>query len=73
MVDDIEGLSRVALQWGTNLHVDCCTGGFVLPFLDQPGFDFRVPGVTSITCDPHQFGQSPKGISVLLYRTSQLR
>ncbi len=73
-MDDIESLSELALQWKTNLHVDCCVGGFVLPFLEnKPKFDFRLPGVSSISCDPHKYGQSPKGISVLLYRTNELR
>ena len=30
-------------------------------------FDFRVPGVTSISADTHKFGYAPKGSSVILY------
>jgi sphinganine-1-phosphate aldolase len=41
------------------MHVDCCLGGFVLPFLNDAGydrvpFDFRVEGVTSISVDTHK-------------------
>jgi sphinganine-1-phosphate aldolase len=36
-------------------------------------FDFRSPGVTSISVDTHKYGFAPKGNSVILYRTSQLR
>ena len=31
-------------------------------------WDFRVPGVTSISADLHKFGYAPKGASVLLQR-----
>ena len=30
-------------------------------------FDFRVPGVTSISADTHKYGFAPKGSSVVLY------
>ncbi|GFO28068.1 sphingosine-1-phosphate lyase 1, partial [Plakobranchus ocellatus] len=38
----------------------------------QP-FDFRVPGVTSISADTHKYGFAPKGSSVIMYRTKALR
>jgi glutamate/tyrosine decarboxylase-like PLP-dependent enzyme len=38
-----------------------------------PPFDFRLPGVTSISCDTHKFGFAAKGTSVVLYRTAALR
>jgi sphinganine-1-phosphate aldolase len=41
------------------VHVDACLGGFLLPHMEQLGyqisqFDFRLPGVTSISCDMHK-------------------
>ncbi|TPX00848.1 aspartate aminotransferase family protein, partial [Schumannella luteola] len=33
-----------------------------------PAWDFRVPGVTSISADLHKYGYAPKGVSVLLQR-----
>ena len=47
-------------------------GGFLIPFMDDAGyplkpFDFRVPGVTSISADTHKYGFAPKGSSVILY------
>jgi glutamate/tyrosine decarboxylase-like PLP-dependent enzyme len=53
-------------------------GGFVLPFAERlgrrvPPWDFRVDGVTSISADVHKLGYAPKGASVVLYRTKQLR
>ena len=61
------------------LHVDCCLGGFVLPFAREIGydlggnFDFGVKGVTSMSCDTHKYGYAHKGTSVVLYRSKALR
>lgn len=78
IVDDIPALSRLALKHRLPLHVDCCLGSFVIAFLAKagfpaPDFDFRVPGVTSISVDTHKYGFAPKGNSVVLYRTAALR
>jgi len=78
IVDDIPALSRLALKNKLPLHVDCCLGSFVIPFLARagfpaPDFDFRVPGVTSISVDTHKYGFAPKGNSVVLYRSAALR
>ncbi|PMD46075.1 PLP-dependent transferase [Hyaloscypha variabilis F] len=78
VVDNITELSRIALRNRVGLHVDCCLGSFLLPFLSQAGFetepfDFRLPGVVSISCDTHKYGFAPKGSSVVLYRSSKLR
>lgn len=77
-IDPITALSDIALRKGINLHVDCCLGGFLLPFMTDAGFpisdfDFRVKGVTSISCDPHKYGCTPKGVSVIMYRSIELR
>ena len=58
--------------------MDACLGGFLLPFAETVGFsqgirDFRLPGVTSISCDVHKYGYSPKGVSVLMWRNEDLR
>jgi len=78
IVDDISALSKLALRHKLPLHVDCCLGSFVIPYLAKAGFpapefDFRVPGVTSISVDTHKYGFAPKGNSVVLYRTPELR
>jgi sphinganine-1-phosphate aldolase len=77
-VDPIAELSEIALERGVGLHVDGCLGGFILPFgqelgYDIPVFDFRVPGVTSISADTHKYGYAFKGSSVLLFRDKALR
>jgi sphinganine-1-phosphate aldolase len=78
MIDDIEALSKLAVQNDVGLHVDCCLGGFVLPFArelrsDIPVFDFSLPGVTSMSCDTHKYGYGSKGTSVVLYKNSEIR
>ncbi|KAL2040932.1 hypothetical protein N7G274_006390 [Stereocaulon virgatum] len=80
IIDDIPSLSRLALRKKRSLplHVDCCLGSFLVPFLAQAGFptvpfDFNVKGVTSISCDTHKYGFAPKGNSTCLYRTQALR
>jgi sphinganine-1-phosphate aldolase len=77
-VDDIPALSDLALRRGIGLHVDGCLGGFILPYglelgYDIPLFDFRVPGVTSISADTHKYGYGLKGTSVLAFRDKALR
>jgi glutamate/tyrosine decarboxylase-like PLP-dependent enzyme len=77
-IDDIAGLGQLALARGVGLHVDGCLGGFILPFGEQlgfpiPQFDFRVPGVTTISADTHKYGYGLKGTSLLLFRDRALR
>lgn len=74
IIDPIEEMSTIALESGVGLHVDCCLGSFLIPFLKGIlPFDFRVPGVTSISCDPHKYGQTGKGISVLMWKRKELQ
>jgi sphinganine-1-phosphate aldolase len=78
VIDPIPEMGAIALEQGLGLHVDACLGGFLLPFLRDlgekvPEFDFRVPGVTSISADLHKNGYSPKGASAVLYRHRELR
>ncbi len=78
VIDPIPELAEAAAQRGVLMHVDACVGGFFLPFLEQsgasvPAFDFRVPGVTSMSLDLHKHGYCPKGASVILYAQPALR
>jgi sphinganine-1-phosphate aldolase len=77
-MDDIVGLGALAKRYQVGLHVDCCLGSFIVPFLEKAGFssapfDFRVEGVTAISCDTHKYGFAPKGSSVIMYRDAELR
>jgi glutamate/tyrosine decarboxylase-like PLP-dependent enzyme len=77
-IDPVEQLSELALERGVGLHVDGCLGGLILPFgrelgYDIPPFDYRLPGVTSISADTHKYGYAFKGSSVLSFRSKALR
>jgi len=78
LIDPLEALSEIALQHETGFHVDGCLGGFLLPWIERlgypvPPFDFRLPGVTSMSADTHKYGFALKGTSVVLYRNNTLR
>ena len=78
IVDPIKELSELASENGIGFHTDACLGGFVLPWAERlgydiPPFDFRLPGVTSMSADTHKYGYAAKGTSVVLYRGSELR
>jgi sphinganine-1-phosphate aldolase len=78
IIDPVAELAAVAGERGVGVHVDACLGGFLLPWAERlgypvPPFDFRVPGVTSISADTHKYGYAAKGTSVVLYRDRELR
>ncbi|KAF2636476.1 PLP-dependent transferase [Massarina eburnea CBS 473.64] len=78
IIDDISGLARLAHKKKLPLHVDCCLGSFIIPMLSKAGFDsdpfdFKLKGVTSISCDTHKYGFAPKGNSTVLYRSDEYR
>jgi glutamate/tyrosine decarboxylase-like PLP-dependent enzyme len=77
-IDPVATLSDLALAEGVGLHVDGCLGGFILPWGERlgyeiPTFDFRLPGVTSISADTHKYAYGLKGTSVLAFRDRELR
>ena len=78
VVDPIAKLAKLAQERKILCHVDACVGGMMLPFVRKlgypvPDWDFRVPGVTSISVDLHKYGYAAKGASVILYRDKALR
>jgi glutamate/tyrosine decarboxylase-like PLP-dependent enzyme len=73
MIDPIESIGELARRRKIPFHVDACVGGFLLPWLEAegvglPAWDFRVPGVTSMSADVHKYGLAAKGASVICYR-----
>ena len=77
IIDPIEEIAKLGRKHGIGVHVDCCLGGFLVPFMKKAGygiepFDFQVPGVTSISADTHKYGYAPKGTSVIMYSTKEL-
>jgi len=86
VIDPVADIAALAQRRGILCHVDACMGGYLLPFLrelgrldgdgdgddDDVAFDFRVPGVTSMSADVHKYGYASKGVSVILYRDHAL-
>jgi glutamate/tyrosine decarboxylase-like PLP-dependent enzyme len=78
VMDPIADLAALAASRGVLCHVDACFGGFFLPWVEKlghevPAWDFRVPGVTSISADLHKYAYAAKGASTIIYRTKALR
>jgi len=76
IIDPIKELGELAVKRKIPLHVDACVGGYLLPFLEENGvalplWDFRVPGVSSVSADIHKYGYAAKGASCILYRSGE--
>ncbi|MBI4516356.1 MAG: aspartate aminotransferase family protein [Deltaproteobacteria bacterium] len=74
VIDPIAELARLAAEHNISFHTDACVGGFLLPFIERLGYpvppwDFRVPGVTTISADVHKYGYCTKGASVIAHRS----
>jgi len=77
MVDPIPEMAALAAERDVNFHVDACVGGWFLPFAEDEGevfptFDFRTPGVTTISADLHKFGYAAKGASIVMSRDPEV-
>lgn len=78
VIDPIAAMAGIARENDILFHTDACVGGFMLPFFKTlgqvvPDFDFSVPGVTSISMDLHKYAYTPKGASLILYRSKEIR
>ncbi len=78
-VDPVGELAAIAAERDIYCHVDACFGGFILPFLERAGYhrqlapwDFRVPGVCSVSADLHKNGLVPPPASSLYFRDGEL-
>src|SRR6476659_5888362 len=78
VIDPVQPIAAAAAAAGVRCHVDACIGGWVLPHLrdsepGQPPWTFAAPGVTSLSLDLHKYAYTPKGVSVLLHASADLR
>ncbi len=69
IIDPIPDIANLCHEENLFFHVDAAFGGFIIPFLKKQGyplpqFDFALPGVSSISLDPHKMGCSviPSGL-----------
>lgn len=58
-MDDIEDIAALGIKYNIPVHVDACLGSFVVALARDAGyttkpFDFKQPGVTSISADTHK-------------------
>lgn len=72
-IDDIPAISEICEEEHVFFHVDAAFGGFVLPFLNKnrynvPEFDFKLPGVSSISVDAHKMGYSVIPMGAVIVR-----
>jgi tyrosine decarboxylase MnfA len=78
-IDPIEDIARIAQERGIWHHVDAAWGGFISCFLkmvsryDIPKFDFEIPGVWSITVDPHKMLFAPMPAGGILFKNKELQ
>lgn len=77
VIDPVTEIAALAAERDVLCHVDACLGGYLLPFWEAlgqpvPPWDFRVPGVTSMSADIHKYGYSFKGVSTVMYRDHEL-
>ncbi len=76
VVDLVDDIGSLLESHHVRLHVDAATGGFIIPFArrlgrDLPQFDFTVPGVASITIDPHKYGLAPVPAGAILFKAAE--
>ena len=72
-IDPIAELSEICNDENIFLHVDAAFGGYVIPFMKKLGykvsdFDFKLPGVKSITIDAHKMGYSAIPLGSLIIK-----
>ncbi len=76
LVDPVDEIAKIAYEKNIYFHVDAAFGGFSIPFLKEAGysfpeFDFSLPGVCSITVDPHKMGLAPIPAGGILFREKE--
>ena len=68
-IDPMREIGKLGMYYKIPVHMDCCLGGFLLPFLDlNERYDFTMPGITSISADFHKYAYCEKGISIVMYK-----
>ncbi len=78
-IDPIEQIGRLSQKQGIWHHVDAAWGGFISCWLRMlgkyniPPFDFEVPGVWSMTVDPHKMLFAPMPAGGILYANKELQ
>lgn len=72
-IDPIPELSEICIDENLFMHVDAAFGGYIIPFLQElkynvTDFDFKLPGVCTISIDAHKMGYSAIPLGMLFLR-----
>ena len=74
LIDPISDMNKIALERNVSFHVDCCMGGFLIPFIKNYKYiNFSLRGISSFSIDTHKYGYSLKGSSVLLFKNREIK
>ena len=74
LIDPISDMNKMALERNVSFHVDCCMGGFLIPFIKNYKYiNFSLRGISSFSIDTHKYGYSLKGSSVLLFKNREIK
>lgn len=78
--DPVAEVDKLAGKYGVGMFLDGCMGSILLPFMkevgcemEEPIMDFRLKNLTVMTCDPHKYGLSPKGCSILMFGNKEIQ
>jgi sphinganine-1-phosphate aldolase len=73
-IDPIKKMDEIAIKRNVGFHVDCCMGGFLIPFIEEFDYiNFNLKGITSFSIDTHKYGYTLKGSSILLFRNKKIK
>jgi glutamate decarboxylase len=72
LLNDLLEVKNRETGWGTPIHVDAASGGFIAPFLyPELEWDFRLPWVKSINVSGHKYGLVYAGIGWCIWRNKE--
>lgn len=78
LIEPVPEINKVAERYNVPIHVDCCLGGYSMIFgrdigNDVPVVDFRHSMVYTMSIDPHKYGLAPKGASLVLFKSMEIK
>lgn len=72
LMDPIREIGKMAKYYKIPFHVDACLGGFITQYDAHLKLSFE-DNIQSISVDPHKYGLTPKGSSILLWKNRSMK
>lgn len=72
LMDPIIQIGEIANYHKVPFHVDACLGGFITQYDAHLKISFE-DNIQSISVDPHKYGLTPKGSSILLWKDRSMK